>query len=80
MALAGDGLGDPVRVALHQLSAQAHDIQQVAEQAATTAQRSVAAGRPVALGPLEADLFQLKQDLADLEKLLNQLDRSLASN
>jgi hypothetical protein len=67
-----------IRVALHQLGAQAVDIQEVAGRIAATAARTREAGRPVALGPLESDLAALQQDLADLDKLLNQLDRSVA--
>ena len=62
---------------LGQLEAEAQDIRKLCAQILATGERTALAGRPVSLGPLQADMEEVQIALGNLELLVQQLERDL---
>jgi hypothetical protein len=67
-------------IALKQLGAQARDIVVSSRDIQEVAARTTRTGRPVEMATLESDIHQLQIDLADLDKLLAQVERSWSTH
>ena len=65
---------------LSQLEAEAQDIRELCAQLLATGEKTKAAGRPVSLGPLQADVVELQIALGNLELLVQQLERDLLAS
>ena len=72
--------GTSADIALKQLGAQARDIMVSSSGIQEVAARTTRIGRPVDMATLESDVHQLQIDLADLDKLLAQVERSWSTS